>query len=53
MLLLRGWCLLADLGVEASSVETSTNCCIQYKHAFASFVPLFGTFLQKLQFYWM
>ncbi|MCY1379096.1 hypothetical protein D9M69_667820 [compost metagenome] len=25
--------------VEASSVEVSTNCCIQYKHAYASFIP--------------
>jgi hypothetical protein len=25
--------------VEASLVEVSTNCCIQYKHAFASFIP--------------
>jgi hypothetical protein len=39
--------------VEASYVEVSTNCCIYYKHAFASFVPDPGTFLHKLQFYWM
>jgi hypothetical protein len=42
---------VVGLGVEASSVEVSTDCCIQYKHAFACFVPTFGTFLQKLQFY--
>jgi hypothetical protein len=39
--------------VEASSVEVSTNCCIYYKHAYASFVPRSGTFLHKFQFYWM
>jgi hypothetical protein len=41
------------VGIEASSVEASTNCCVQYKHAFACFLPRSGTFLQKLEFYWM
>jgi len=29
-------------------IEASTNCCIQYKHAFASFVPSAGNFFEKL-----
>jgi hypothetical protein len=28
-------------------VEASTNCCIQYKHAFACFVPPAGNFFEK------
>jgi hypothetical protein len=31
-----------DLAVEGSLVELSTNCCIQYKHANASFIPALG-----------
>jgi hypothetical protein len=51
MMLLLRVLPVCRVGIEASSVEGSTNCCIQYKHAFASFLPGCGTFLQKLQFY--
>jgi hypothetical protein len=42
--------LLGSVGLAKSSsgrqlkllVELSTNCCIQYKHAFASFIPTSG-----------
>jgi len=48
-----GGCQVKLGKVDASFVEVTTNCCIQYKHAFACFVPASGTFFENLQFYWM
>jgi hypothetical protein len=39
--------------LDPSSVEVSTIRCIEYKHAFACFVPCSGTFFPEFQFYGM
>jgi hypothetical protein len=39
---------VVGLVIVEAFVEVSTNCCIQYKHAFASFIPPAGNFLKNL-----